>query len=434
MSKLKEKQAEFEQAKRDATTFYSDAEAAKKAGDTAKYDSNIASWRKAMDDTRSIKSDIALLTEMEGFDSKGIKRDEAPEPKPKSGGDHKNSNPDDGDDALFDFRPWGKSVVKSEAFTGRANPETDPIRMKVGAFAPLVNRKAIYGAVDAQGGYFVEPQRLPLVDRRNPTLDNQSLLELLDTQPVGTDSVEFIIDNGVETNNAAVVPEYASGNFGLKPESDFSVGFGTATIKTIATYIRASRQILADAPRLRAMIDNRLTRFVRTTLEAQVVAGDGTGNNFLGLLNTTGTLAREHRDTANRGLADDTIADTLKRAITDLSIEGYEPDVILVHPYVAEELELLKDGNKQYLQIYDEVSQNIWRVPVKANIRIPVGVAIVGNLSVAATLFDRQQVEIRVGEPGDLFLRNAVAILAELRAGFAVTVPKALVFVDLIPD
>jgi hypothetical protein len=40
-------------------------------------------------------------------------------------------------------------------------------------------------------------------------------------------------------------------------------------------------------------------------------------------------------------------------------------------------------------------------------------------------MWDREQSNIRVGEPGNFFLQNAVAILAELRAAFAVTRPKA---------
>jgi hypothetical protein len=49
-----------------------------------------------------------------------------------------------------------------------------------------------------------------------------------------------------------------------------------------------------------------------------------------------------------------------------------------------------------------------------------------------ATLWDRMQTEIRVGEPTDYFLRNAVAILAELRAAFGVPRPLAFEKITLI--
>jgi hypothetical protein len=41
-------------------------------------------------------------------------------------------------------------------------------------------------------------------------------------------------------------------------------------------------------------------------------------------------------------------------------------------------------------------------------------------------LWDRNQSEIRVGEPSDYFLKNLLAILAEMRAAFGVTRPLAI--------
>ena len=71
----------------------------------------------------------------------------------------------------------------------------------------------------------------------------------------------------------------------------------------------------------------------------------------------------------------------------------------------------------------------LWRVPVAETPAITSGTGLIGNFFLGCTLWDRQSTDIRVGEPNDFFLRNAVAILAELRAAFAVK--RALAFSKL---
>jgi HK97 family phage major capsid protein len=50
-----------------------------------------------------------------------------------------------------------------------------------------------------------------------------------------------------------------------------------APVRTIAHFIRASRQVLDDAAALQSYIDTRMRHGVRQRLEAQIIAGNGTG-------------------------------------------------------------------------------------------------------------------------------------------------------------
>jgi HK97 family phage major capsid protein len=293
--------------------------------------------------------------------------------------------------------------------------------------------KAIYNSSDAQGGYAIQQQREPeVIDiaRQRP----MSIMALVNQSETEVDAVEYL-QMISRTNNAAVVPEYSSGNFGLKPESDISFDLKTAAVKTIATWIPASRQILADAPRLRDTIDNELTYMVEITMENQMLTGDGTGSNFTGMAVWPGIQTRVMSASSPTGrgqLTTDTQLDTLRRAITDIRLEFYEANGIVLNPSDAESLELAKDDNHNYLNVYDPVAQRVWRVAVVETPAITALTALVGNFKLAATLWDRMATEIRVGEPNDFFLRNAVAVLAELRAAFAVTRPKAIEKVTLI--
>jgi HK97 family phage major capsid protein len=311
-----------------------------------------------------------------------------------------------------EYKSWGARVIESKQFKENDRREMQPVEVK-----------ALFNDTDANGGYLVRPERLSeiidLVAKRP-----KSVINLVNRSQTTVDSIEYIVTLS-RTNNAAIVPERASGAYGLKPESTFDFDFKTAVIKTIATWIAASRQILQDAPRLRALIDNELTYMVEIVLEDQLLNGDGTGQNFTGIMSTSGINTRVHQTSGARFTATDTIPDTIKRALTDLALEYYEADAIVLHPATAEKLELQKDGDDNYLNVYDPISQSLWRKPVLSTQAIASGSALVGNFRLGCTLWDRTTTEIRVGEPNDYFLRNAVAVLAELRAGFAVTRPLA---------
>lgn len=225
---------------------------------------------------------------------------------------------------------------------------------------------------------------------------------------------------------AAVVGEYSAGQFGLKPESGMTFALQTANVKTIATWIAASRQILDDAPRLRALIDNELQYMVELALEDQIIKGDGTGNNFTGILNTSGIQSRVHKVSGRGFVATDNDADTIRRAITDIYLAFYQPDGIVLNPAQGETLELTRASTAgTYMMTYDPVAMKLWRVPVVETAAMTAGTALVGNFGLGATLWDRMATQILTGQPNDFFLRNAFAILAELRAAFAVVRPLA---------
>src|SRR5690606_16425191 len=79
--------------------------------------------------------------------------------------------------------------------------------------------------------------------------------------------------------NAAPVAEGA-----LKPGSDLQMVLETFSTRTIAHWMKASRQILDDAPQLRGMIDTELLYGLRLEEDSQLLNGDGTGQNLLGLI------------------------------------------------------------------------------------------------------------------------------------------------------
>jgi HK97 family phage major capsid protein len=340
------------------------------------------------------------LNELDGFTTGEEKGQKAIEVAQNGGSPHKS---------------WGDLVLGSEEMK-RAKHDLE--RVMVGAI-PRIGRKAIYAGSDGQGGYLTQVDRQPEVldiARQRP----RSFLDLVNMARTTVDAVEYVVMSS-RTNSAAQVSEYTAGNFGLKPESDLAFELKTAVVKTIATYVLASRQILADAPRLRDLIDNELEYMVETKLETDLITD---------VLAWSGIQARIHANASYRGGATtDTLAETLRRGITDIYLEFYRPDGIVLHPTQGENLELLREtspGVGAFLNIYDSATMRVWRVPVVETPAMTSGTALVGQFKLGVTVWDRMQTEILTGQPNDLFLRNAWAILAELRAAWAVTRPLAI--------
>jgi HK97 family phage major capsid protein len=320
------------------------------------------------------------------------------------------------------LKSWGQiahDVVDNDDY--RLKRRDDLPRTKVGGFLGMIGagRKAIYNTTDTAGGYAVTADRqADILDiaRQRP----RSVIDLVNHSTTNSDLVEYVIMD-TRDNQAAIVSEYTAGNFGLKPESNLTLDLKTAAVNTIATWIAASRQILSDAPRLRQMIDNELTYMVEVALENKLVTD---------ILAWSGIQTRTHASTGSRGgLTTDTIAETLRRAITDLYLEFYRPDGIVLHPADGEKLELLREtspGVGAFLGIYDSATMRVWRVPVVETPAMTSGTALVGNFRLGVTVWDREETQVLTGQPNDFFLRNAWAILAELREAHAVTRPKAI--------
>jgi HK97 family phage major capsid protein len=238
---------------------------------------------------------------------------------------------------------------------------------------------------------------------------------------------------GYSTNNAAApVPERTPGaaTFGLKPQSSFQFVGEQAPVRTLAHWEAAHRNVLADEPQLRSIIDNELLYGLRLLEDTQILNGSGTGENLKGVLQTTGIQTYNWSD-GNVTPRPDTKADAIRRAATLAFLAYYEPSGIVMHPNDWEDIELTKDVNGQYLVAVSVAmggEPKVWRMPIVETPAIAEGTALVGAFGTGAQLYDREDASIRISEQhADFFIRNAIVILAEQRLALAVKRPEAFV-------
>ena len=90
-----------------------------------------------------------------------------------------------------------------------------------------------------------------------------------------SNAVEFVQETGFQNMAAPQAGEGA-----LKAQSDLSFGMVTTTVKTIAHWFKASKQVLSDIPLLQSYINGRAIYGLKYKEEEQILAGDGTGQNL----------------------------------------------------------------------------------------------------------------------------------------------------------
>lgn len=218
--------------------------------------------------------------------------------------------------------------------------------------------------------------------------------------------------------------------FGLKPQSKLKFESAQAPVRTIAHYEVAHRNVLADEPQLQSTINNELLYGLRLEEDKQILLGDGTGENLLGILATPNI--QQYTQANNAGTPTETKADALRRAATRAVLAYYPPSGYVLHPYDWEDIELTKaSGDGHYVMATNVAvgaETRAWRQPVVESPAMPEGTFLTGAWGLGAQLYDRAQANIRIADQhADFFIRNAVAILAEMRLALAVKRPESFV-------
>ena len=298
------------------------------------------------------------------------------------------------------------------------------------AYAGYREKTLLTGGSDTSAGAFIQTDYTGIYEGLGRyALTVRDLITVRQTQ---SDTVQFVRQTSQVTQAAATaesnVTTYtgATGQVeGAKPEGAMAFESVTATVKTIPVWIPATKQALSDASQLRGIIDQELGADVQEELEDQILNGDGTGAEFTGLFNTSGTLTQAW---------DTDLPTTARKAKTALRTTGKSiPTAWLMNPEDFQTLDLLEDGDGRYLYggPQREGMRILWGVPVVESDFVTQGTAMLGDWR-KAVVWDRQQATISVSDSHeDFFIRNMVAILCELRAAFGVIRPSAFIEVAM---
>lgn len=337
--------------------------------------------------------------------------------------------------SLLDSVPGGQ-------FTKQHRVQANPVGFER-LVSPKGGQKALVtGASDTSGGAFLRGDDMGLQVGLAPFQRPLTLRDLVTSGTTQSDSIEYVRVTSI-TNNAAPVAEATTSALptqdgttgalvnatggGYKPESGLAVARYNTPVRTIAHWIPVTKRALSDAAQMITLIDGFLEYGLEEELEDQMIAGDGSGENFEGLANVSGVQAQAY-DTGG-------LLTTLRKAKTKVRLVGRaNPNGYVINPADVENIDLLVDNENRYYfggPAAAGSAPSLWGLPIVESEAVPAGTAYVGDWS-KAVLWDRQQSTITTTDShADFFVRNLVAILAEMRAAFGVIQPNAFVEIDL---
>ena len=257
-------------------------------------------------------------------------------------------------------------------------------------------------------GNLPDAQRLPLQEA--PT--EPHIRDLIPSGETSNSKLTFPQRKLASTvNAAAMVAEGAA-----KPESSFAFEMVDFGVKKIAHWIKASDELLEDLPGLQSYIDSQLIDGLRDVEDGQILKGDGTGQNLLGLY----TVATAF----NRAKAGDTLLDKLIRSNTQLRLVNRSSTGYVLNPEDWEEIMLLKgtDNNYIWLNVLDgNGNPRLIAKPVRDTTKLAKGEWLNGDFRRGAQLFDRRAASITVANQNqDDFIKNMVTILGEERLALVI--------------
>lgn len=262
---------------------------------------------------------------------------------------------------------------------------------------------------------------------------NLQVADLLASGTLAGNAITYFVE-GAREGNFTTVAEGAT-----KPQIHYADPTAvTDSLKKIAGYIKESDEMVEDLDFLVSAINQRLLYDLALFEEDQIMSGNGTGTNLLGLLNRSGIQSLGATTDSKTGNADQ-----LFRAITAIQTgAGLSADGIVINPADYQTFRLAKDANNQYYgggffagqYGNGAVLENppLWGLRTVVTPAVAAGTVVVGAFQQAATLYRKGGVRVESTNSNEAdFINNKVTIRAEERVALAVRRPAGLVKVTL---
>lgn len=320
-----------------------------------------------------------------------------------------NDNPDE-------VKSLGQMFVEDErikAFLG-----TDSKRGKVDLSVKATITSATTNAAGSAGAA-VNQTRLPGLI--TPPERRMTVRDLITPGRMDGSTLEYVKETGF-TNSAGMVAEGAA-----KPQSDIKLELMSTTAKVIAHHFKASRQIMDDFSQLQSHIDGRGMYGLAFKEEGQLLSGDGTGQNLLGIIPQATAYS------APITLTSPTSIDMMRLAMLQAALAEFPATGHVMNPIDWAWIETLKDAGGNYIigNPQGSISPTLWGLPVVTTQAMSVDKFLTGAFKLGAQVFDRWLARVEIAtENEDDFIKNLITMLFEERLALAVYRPEAFIYGD----
>lgn len=314
---------------------------------------------------------------------------------------------------LAQYKSAGDRFIADERVQAMLAAKSGRVRVEVKDISSVTTD------TDGAAGAAVVPHRVPGIV--TPPQQRLTVRGLLMPGNTSSNAIQYVQETGF-TNAAAPVAEGQ-----MKPESSLKLADITVPVQTIAHWVRATKQILDDAPQLASHIDGRLRYGLALREEAQLLFGDGTGQNLHGIV----PQATAYADPIS--LTGATVIDMIRLAMLQATLAEYPATGTVMNHADWARIELTKDSEGRYIigNPQQGTQPMLWGLPLVPTAAMTADKFLVGAFQMAAQVFDRQDATVEVStEDRDNFVTNRVTIRAEERLALAVYRPEAFIYGD----
>lgn len=284
------------------------------------------------------------------------------------------------------------------------------------------------------------PAGVPILTDYDKTIvqarrERPTIADLCGSGTISGNAISYFVEAAMQGGFATV----AEG--GAKPQISFDNPTAVVdALKKIAGWIDMTDEFIEDLGFLKSEIDTRLLYQLTMFEEAQLLSGNGTGQNLLGIRNRSGVQVQA----APTDAADN--ADAVFQAMTKVSTAtSLTADALVIHPLDYQEFRLSKDGNGQYFGggyfqgQYGNGSvlenPNLWGLRTVVTTAAAQGEILLGAFRIGATVYRKGGVRVEATNThADNFTNNKVTVRAEERVALAVRYPAAFVKVGLASE
>lgn len=217
-------------------------------------------------------------------------------------------------------------------------------------------------------------------------------------------------------------------------EGDLKYDTKSTKVKIMSEYMKVTKEALKDISFLQSEINTELLTDLRLLVDQQLLDGDGTGDNLLGILPQAdsfnpGSFAASI-DEANE-------ADVIRVAVNQIVVTGqgkWYPNAVVMHPTDVAKLDLLKINDGRYIEVpfYSNngaSAPQIVRVRVVENVGIGEGNFLIADFS-KAKAFVRDELAVRFYDQNeDDAIRNMATVTANIRLAFRIKENQKKAFV-----
>ena len=264
--------------------------------------------------------------------------------------------------------------------------------------------------------------------------ERPTIADLCGSGTINGNAISYFVEAAMQGGFATV----AEG--GAKPQISFDNPTAVVdALKKIAGWIDMTDEFIEDLGFLKSEIDTRLLYQLTMFEEAQLLSGNGTGQNVLGIRNRSGVQVQA------APTDEDGNADAVFSAMTKISTAtALTADALVIHPLDYERFRLSKDGNGQYFgggyfqgqygtgSVLE--SPNLWGLRTVVTTAATQGEVLVGAFRVGATVYRKGGVRVEAtNSHASNFTDNKVTVRAEERVALAVRYPAAFVKAALAP-